>query len=69
MPAQQLKETTMDPNKRKLVRVIVPPPSHQSDPRETDDTESLVEDLMGRKPEKRLAFIQNNAQYIKQLDI
>ena len=69
MPAQQLKDTTMDPNKRTLVRVSDPPPSHQSDPRETDDTESLVEDLMGRKPEKRLAFIQNNAQYIKQLDI
>ena len=36
---------------------------------ELKQTQTLVEDLMGRKPEKRLAFIQKNAQSVQQLDV
>ena len=32
-------------------------------------TKSLVEDLMGRKPEKRYAFIQENARFARDLDV
>ncbi len=68
MPAQ-LKETTMDPSKRSLLRVMLP--SH-TDPDQRDDvkvTEDLVEALMGRKPEKRFQFIQENAGFAKELDV
>jgi topoisomerase-4 subunit B len=54
MPAQ-LKETTMDPRTRTLARVRVP--------QAEADVEALVETLMGRKPESRFSFIQNNAQF------
>lgn len=62
MPAIQLKETTMDPNKRTLLRVSLP----------VVDAEGInlfVEDLMGRNPEKRFTFIQENAQFVKDLDV
>ena len=62
MPPSQLKETTMDPRRRTLLRVMVP-----------DDavlpTERFVEQLMGRKPEERLAFIQERADTAVELDI
>jgi len=54
MPAQ-LKETTMDPAKRTLARVTLP--------RSEDAVEELVESLMGRKPELRFKFIQDNAEF------
>jgi topoisomerase-4 subunit B len=54
MPAQ-LKETTMDPSKRILARVTLP--------REEEPVEDLVERLMGRKPEARFKFIQENAEF------
>jgi topoisomerase-4 subunit B len=54
MPAQ-LKETTMDPAKRTLARVTLP--------RQEEPVEDLVERLMGRKPEARFAFIQENAEF------
>jgi len=54
MPAQ-LKETTMDPSKRTLARVILP--------REEESVEEIVETLMGRKPELRFRFIQDNAEF------
>jgi topoisomerase-4 subunit B len=57
MPAQ-LKETTMRPGHRTLVRVEI------SDS-ERSNTESLVERLMGKKPELRFQFIQENAQFAK----
>ena len=55
MPAQ-LKETTMDPKTRTLARVTA-----AARPRR--QIESLVETLMGRKPELRFRFIQENAQF------
>jgi topoisomerase-4 subunit B len=54
MPAQ-LKETTMNPRTRTLARVTLP--------RSEDAVESLVEVLMGRRPELRFKFIQENAEF------
>ncbi|HEY1708116.1 MAG TPA: DNA topoisomerase IV subunit B [Rhizomicrobium sp.] len=61
MPAQ-LKETTMKPGSRTLVRVEV-------DDEERDETASLVERLMGKKPELRFQFIQENAQFVTDVDV
>jgi topoisomerase IV subunit B len=55
MPAQ-LKETTMRPGHRTLVRVEI-------SEEERGNTENLVERLMGKKPELRFQFIQENAQF------
>jgi topoisomerase-4 subunit B len=61
MPAQ-LKETTMDPAKRTLARVTLP--------RSEEAVEDLVETLMGRKPELRFRFIQENAEFaVDDLDV
>jgi topoisomerase-4 subunit B len=55
MPAQ-LKETTMDPARRTLLRVVLLP-----DDRE--DTADSVERLMGSKAEARFAFISDKAEF------
>ncbi|WP_432288374.1 DNA topoisomerase IV subunit B [Aminobacter sp. BA135] len=55
MMASQLKETTMDPKKRTLLRVEV----NESE----DDTKSAVDALMGTKPELRFRFIQERAEF------
>ena len=62
MDAKDLKETTMDPTTRKLIRVTV----QEDIPGETSD---LVERLMGKKPELRYAYIQENAQFVEELDV
>ncbi|MEH6674959.1 MULTISPECIES: DNA gyrase/topoisomerase IV subunit B [unclassified Sulfitobacter] len=62
MDAKDLKETTMDPNTRKLIRVTV----DEDMPGETSD---LVERLMGKKPELRYQYIQENAQFVEELDV
>ena len=59
MPAQ-LKETTMDPKKRILLKVVV-----LDD--ERADTSGSVERLMGNKPEARFAFIQERAAFAGEL--
>ena len=69
MPAAQLRETTMDPARRTLLRVDVPHLASEEERREAMRTSTLVEDLMGRKPEKRFAFIQQNAQFARDLDV
>jgi topoisomerase-4 subunit B len=61
MPPAQLRETTMDPKRRNLLKVMLP-----EDGGETGD---LVERLMGRKPELRFQFIQQNARFVTDLDI
>ena len=55
MPAQ-LKETTMKPGHRTLIQVTVADDAK-------GDTDKLVERLMGKKPELRFQFIQENAQF------
>ncbi len=67
MPAAQLKETAMDPGGRTLLRVTVP--LARDGARAVRRTADLVEGLMGRKPEKRLAYIQKHAHTVDALDI
>ena len=55
MPMRDLKETTMDPARRSLLRVTVPNEDQEG-------TASAVERLMGNKPEARFAFIQEHAR-------
>jgi topoisomerase-4 subunit B len=62
MPAAQLRETTMDASRRTLLQVAIPDGEEKS-------TARRVEDLMGRKPETRFAFIRDNAGFIADLDI
>jgi topoisomerase-4 subunit B len=69
MPAAQLRETTMDPRHRTLLRVTVPMAASEDERREAMQTSTLVESLMGRKPEKRFAFIQDNARFAQDLDV
>jgi len=54
MPPAALKETTMDPRRRTLLKVVLPAD-------ERARTADLMEALMGRKPELRFKFIQENA--------
>ena len=56
MNPQQLRETTMDPKSRSLIRVVLPE-GYQDQHRVRD----LVDRLMGRNPEHRFAFIQRHA--------
>ena len=62
MDAKDLKETTMDPATRKLIRVTV----DEDTPGETSD---LVERLMGKKPELRFQYIQENARFVEEVDV
>jgi topoisomerase IV subunit B len=59
LPAQ-LKETTMDPRRRSLLRVTIVA-------EEKDETSDSVERLMGNKPEARFAFIQERAAFAADL--
>jgi topoisomerase-4 subunit B len=56
MLPNQLKETTMDPNKRTLLRVVLLPDDREG-------TADSVERLMGVKAEPRFAFIQDKAEF------
>ncbi len=62
MDAKDLKETTMDPKSRTLIRVTI----DEDTPGETGD---LVERLMGKKPELRFQYIQENARFVEELDV
>ena len=64
MSPGQLKETTMDPSKRTLLRVTLP-----KEYEERTEVKDLVDRLMGRNPEHRFAFIQANAQAIEAAEI
>ncbi len=69
MPPAQLKETTMARASRTLLRVTVPHDMTDQSQAEAKETAGLVDQLMGRKPELRLAFIQERAGDLDQLDI
>src|SRR6266567_1816400 len=56
MRADQLKETTMDPRKRTLLKVVI-------DAEEREETGDTVERLMGTKAEARFAFISDKAEF------
>lgn len=67
MPAQ-LRETTMNPATRSLLRVVVAKNAEDSQ-EEIRETEILVESLMGRKAELRFQFIQENARFARDVDV
>ena len=62
MNPQQLKETTMAPQARKLIQVLIP----ENDAGLTTD---LIDRLMGKNPETRFQFITENAKFAEELDI
>ena len=62
MPPSQLKETTMDPAKRTLLKVVALPEERAA-------TAELVESLMGRRPELRFQFIQERARTVEEVDV
>ena len=71
MPPAQLKETTMDPARRNLLRVVLPNGAGEdaAAAAERRRVETTVSTLMGKKPELRFAFIQENARFVEELDI
>ncbi len=64
MPSDQLKETTMDQNKRNLILI-----NSEKAKKDLKNTENLFETLMGKQAELRFKFIQNNANFIDSVDI
>lgn len=62
MMAAQLKETTMAPDTRTLLRINLA----ENEQKQTAD---IVNKLMGNKPEARFQFIQDNAEFATDLDI
>ncbi len=62
MPPMALKETTMDPAKRTLLKVVALPENRHV-------TSTLVESLMGRRPELRYQFIQDHARTVEDVDV
>lgn len=81
MPAAQLKETTMNPATRTLLRVTIPDARaalglgeelHDSAGPVPDPTiaiDDLVDRLMGKNAERRFEFIQDNAEFARDIDI
>ncbi|MGH7045839.1 MAG: DNA topoisomerase IV subunit B [Stellaceae bacterium] len=73
MPARYLKATTMDPAQRTMLRVSVAAaadplaPVQAAEPCVTART--MVETLMGRRPELRFDYIQKNARFVRDLDL
>ncbi len=66
---KHLKETTMDPESRSLLKVQLPQEQGLESTETSLSIEDFIENLMGRKPEKRFDFIQQNAQFVNDIDI
>ncbi|HET9639278.1 MAG TPA: DNA topoisomerase IV subunit B [Allosphingosinicella sp.] len=64
MNPSQLRETTMDPKSRSLIRVTLPEGYQPQQP-----VRELVDQLMGRNPEHRFNFIQRRAAEIAEEEI
>tara|TARA_Y100000996_G_scaffold299629_1_gene237428 strand:- start:29 stop:919 length:891 start_codon:yes stop_codon:yes gene_type:complete len=64
MPADQLKITTMNEEKRNLLKITL-----QEGKSNLKKTEKIFESLMGKKAENRFKFIQENANFSLKLDI
>ena len=62
MDGEQLWETTMDPEKRILKKVIV-------DEESSSEIDVTFTTLMGDKVEPRREFIEANAKYVQNLDV
>ncbi len=61
MNPQQLRETTMDPAKRAMIRITLP-----QEYEERAGVKDLVDRLMGTNPAHRFAFIQENAAQVEE---
>ncbi len=61
MMPSQLKETTMSPATRMLIRVRVG--------EDVNDTNDLIERLMGKRPEFRFQYIRDNARFVEEEDL
>jgi DNA gyrase, B subunit len=62
MDAEQLWDTTMDPEKRILLQVTM-------DEEQSSEIDLTFNVLMGDKVEPRREFIEKNAKYVRNLDI
>jgi DNA gyrase subunit B/topoisomerase-4 subunit B len=62
MMAKTLKETTLDPDKRRLLEVVVTD-------EERNETDRVLSDLMGRDASVRFDFIMANAENLEELDV
>ncbi len=81
MPAAQLKETTMNPKTRTLLRITLPDVMATLGLTEemaegidmkaasSSETDDLVDRLMGKNAEARFRFIQDNAEFIEDIDV
>ena len=82
MPAAQLRETTMNPDTRTLLRVTLPDARASmmlTEAIEEDNevntshnykaVDDLVEQLMGKNADARFRFIQDNAEFVEDIDI
>ena len=68
MMPSQLKETTMDPKTRILLKIEIPPKTEEGF-EDLQETKNLVANLMGKNPEYRFRFIQEGAKFTTDLDI
>lgn len=68
MMPQQLRETTMSPKTRRLIRVQLPPRTEEG-AEDSEKTKTLVSELMGKKPEFRFRFITEHAKFVKDIFI
>lgn len=62
MMPKQLRDTTMHPASRTLIRLSIPFD-------EKEETDDIVERLMGKKPELRYEYITQNAAFVEDLDV
>ncbi|WP_371398073.1 DNA topoisomerase IV subunit B [Fretibacter rubidus] len=62
MMASQLKDTTMNPKTRKMIRITI-------DDDNLPSTEAMVETLMGKRADLRYQFIQDHAQFVADIDV
>ena len=62
MMANTLKETTLDPDKRHLLKVVIRD-------EDLDETHQVIADLMGKDASVRFDFIMQNAELLEELDV
>ncbi|MGB1614622.1 MAG: DNA topoisomerase IV subunit B, partial [Candidatus Puniceispirillaceae bacterium] len=69
MPPAQLKETTMNPDSRRLLQVDLPK-RNMDGADDRRDVDKLVNTLMGKKPELRFGYIRDHAyKVLQELDV